>query len=78
MKDITQAAQSKRNKIDLGLLDLIICINNEMELQENLTIWEHELKEGNMKINTNKTKVMSINKEKKYMERSGEDKTKGK
>lgn len=46
----------------------------ERAVQENLLIWQEEAKKRNLKINTNKTKVMRIGNDKKqmYIERNKE------
>lgn len=79
MDDVIKAAERKSKKVHIGFNkltpvsvtvcafadDVMICAAKEKELQENLQIWEEELKKRNMKINTNKTKVMVLSKENK-------------
>ena len=77
MDDIIKAVRAKTNKkLHVGYHklqpiqisecafadDLMISAGNVKDLQSNLKIWNDTLKEHNMKINNNKTKVMHIGK----------------
>lgn len=76
LDDVTKEVKSHIKKLHIGYRymepiyltecafadDLAIWAKNEKELQENLEIWNRSLQTRNLKINTEKTKVMVIGK----------------
>lgn len=79
MDDVLKEVKGKVNKLPVGYRnmeimtisdcafadDIVIFAKNEIDLQQNLEIWNKSLRKRNLKINSEKTKIMIIGKDDK-------------